>query len=335
MPLALTGSSATTVKDKRSYKEVQELLLLHRRYEEKAVRIYRKGLSDANRSDEGQTNTGRLEPREQQMVINSSHGGLTKTRTRHKKFSQKLQHDELPKQLYINDQDYLRQLLLKRDSYEDIGDSNTVLHSGDRAQLRLPKLEGIPPENKEIFYTTLPKMPSLPKLKDRKVGSINPHRKKKRFRQNYQRGESSTFSADNCLTIRQLPRDHFMLHNQSASLASLPTNFPVGITPPSPERMTMDEGQLWLVPFVNIEIPPYRLAKWNEVENGRLSVEGAGYREIQNNEESSNDRNNGGATQPKYKRNVHFSEFLHEIHLYSPLSTHSVRSKEDIEDINN
>ena len=72
MPLALTGSSATTMKDKRSYKEVQELLLLHRRYEEKAVRIYRKGLSDANRSDEGQTNTGRLEPREQQMVINSS-----------------------------------------------------------------------------------------------------------------------------------------------------------------------------------------------------------------------------------------------------------------------
>lgn len=99
--------------------------------------------------------------------------------------------------------------------------------------------------------------------------------------------------------------------------------------------MTMDEGQLLLVPFVNIEIPPYRLAKWNEVENGSLSVEGAGYREIQNNEESSNDRNNGGATQPKYKRNVHFSEFLHEIHLYSPLSTHSVRSKEDIEDINN
>lgn len=335
MPLALTGSSATTMKDKRSYNEVQELLLLHRRYEEKAVRIFRKGLSDTNKLDEGQTNAGRLQPREQQMAINSSNSGSAKTLTRHKKTSKKLPHDELPKPLYINDKDYLRQLLLKRDPYEDIADSNTVSHSEDRAQLRLPKLEGIPPENKEIFYTTLPKMPSLPKIRDSKVGSINPRRKKKRISQNYQRGESSTFSAANCLTIRQLPRDHFMLQNQSTSITSLPTNFPVGISPQSPERMTMDEGQLWLVPLVNIEIPPYRLARWNEVENGSLTVEGAGYRETQNNEESSNNKSSGGLRQPKYKRNVHFSEFLHEIHLYSPISTHSTRSKEDVEDINN
>lgn len=344
MPLALTGSSAAAVKDKRSYKEVQELLLLHRRYEEKAVRIFRKGLSDANRTDEKQTNDAkRLEPPREQIANDSSNGGLTEMRTRHNKASTKLQHDELPKPLYLNDKEYLRQLLLKRDPNENFVDNHTATHSEDRAQLRLPKLEGIPPENKEIFYTTLPKMPPLPKIKDSKVSGINQHRKKKRSQQNYRHNQSSTFSAESCLTIRQLPRDHFMLHggvNQSASVSTLPTAFPSGITPPreidlSSEARTMDEGHLWLVPFVNIEIPPYRLAKWNDLGNGSLSVEGAVYKETQNINNSSHNKEIEEPTKPKYKRNVHFSEFLHEIHLYSPISTHSPKSREDVNDVNN
>lgn len=326
MPLALTGSSSA-VKDNRSYKEVQELLLLHRRYEEKAVRVFRKGLSDANRADEKHANN-RPQPGKQ-LANPASSNGLTETRARRKKPSTNLHDEDLSKPIYLNDQEYLQQLLLKSDANRNILDEHIVTHSEDRAQLILPKLEGIPPENKEIFYTTLPKMPPLPKIKDSKVNTIKLHSKKKRNRQ-YSRNEPSTFTAETCLTVRQLPRDHFMLHD-SSSISAVP-QFP-RITPPreielSSEAITTDEGHLWLVPFVNIEIPPYRLAKWNELENGSYSTEGVRHQEMQNG--VSSDKREIEDSQPKYKRNVHFSEFLHEIHLYSPISTQSTKSaKED------
>lgn len=332
MPLALTGSSSA-VKDNRSYKEVQELLLLHRRYEEKAVRVFRKGLSDANRADEKHANN-RPQPGKQ-LANPASSNGLTETRARRKKPSTNLHDEDLSKPIYLNDQEYLQQLLLKSDANRNILDEHIVTHSEDRAQLILPKLEGIPPENKEIFYTTLPKMPPLPKIKDSKVNTIKLHSKKKRNRQ-YSRNEPSTFTAETCLTVRQLPRDHFMLHD-SSSISAVP-QFP-RITPPreielSSEAITTDEGHLWLVPFVNIEIPPYRLAKWNELENGSYSTEGVRHQEMQNG--VSSDKREIENSQPKYKRNVHFSEFLHEIHLYSPISTQSTKSaKEDGNDINN
>lgn len=332
MPLALTGSSSA-VKDNRSYKEVQELLLLHRRYEEKAVRVFRKGLSDANRADEKHANN-RPQPGKQ-LANPASSNGLTETRARRKKPSTNLHDEDLSKPIYLNDQEYLQQLLLKSDANRNILDEHIVTHSEDRAQLILPKLEGIPPENKEIFYTTLPKMPPLPKIKDSKVNTIKLHSKKKRNRQ-YSRNEPSTFTAETCLTVRQLPRDHFMLHD-SSSISAVP-QFP-RITPPreielSSEAITTDEGHLWLVPFVNIEIPPYRLAKWNELENGSYSTEGVRHKEMQNG--VSSDKREIENSQPKYKRNVHFSEFLHEIHLYSPISTQSTKSaKEDGNDINN
>lgn len=332
MPLALTGSSSA-VKDNRSYKEVQELLLLHRRYEEKAVRVFRKGLSDANRADEKHANN-RPQPGKQ-LANPASSNGLTETRARRKKPSTNLHDEDLSKPIYLNDQEYLQQLLLKSDANRNILDEHIVTHSEDRAQLILPKLEGIPPENKEIFYTTLPKMPPLPKIKDSKVNTIKLHSKKKRNRQ-YSRNEPSTFTAETCLTVRQLPRDHFMLHD-SSSISAVP-QFP-RITPPreielSSEAITTDEGHLWLVPFVNIEIPPYRLAKWNELENGSYSTEGVRHQEMQNG--VSSDKREIEDSQPKYKRNVHFSEFLHEIHLYSPISTQSTKSaKEDGNDINN
>lgn len=332
MPLALTGSSSA-VKDNRSYKEVQELLLLHRRYEEKAVRVFRKGLSDANRADEKHANN-RPQPGKQ-LANPASSNGLTETRARRKKPSTNLHDEDLSKPIYLNDQEYLKQLLLKSDANRNILDEHIVTHSEDRAQLILPKLEGIPPENKEIFYTTLPKMPPLPKIKDSKVNTIKLHSKKKRNRQ-YSRNEPSTFTAETCLTVRQLPRDHFMLHD-SSSISAVP-QFP-RITPPreielSSEAITTDEGHLWLVPFVNIEIPPYRLAKWNELENGSYSTEGVRHQEMQNG--VSSDKREIEDSQPKYKRNVHFSEFLHEIHLYSPISTQSTKSaKEDGNDINN
>ena len=338
--MALTGSSSS-MKDKRGYKDLQELLLLHRRYEEKAVRIFRKGLSDANRTDEKHA-TNRTQTFKH-LANPATSNGLTETRARHKKpssTSSNLQHGDLSKPINLNDQEYLRQLLLKSEATSNrLNDEHNATHFEDRAQLILPKLEGIPPENKEIFYTTLPKMPPLPKLRDSKFNTVKPHRKKTHNRQSSRRNEPSTFAAETCLTVRQLPRDHFMLHDSSSISAVQP--FP-RISPPreidlSSEAITTDEGHLWLVPFVNIEIPPYRLAKWNELENGSSSTEGVSrHKESQNGVSSDKRVREIENSQPKYKRNVHFSEFLHEIHLYSPISTQSTKSaKEDGNNINN
>ena len=336
MPMALTGSSSS-MKDKRGYKDLQELLLLHRRYEEKAVRIFRKGLSDANRADEKQA-TNRTQTCKR-LANPATSNGLTETRARHKKpssTSSNLQYGDLSKPIYLNDKEYLRQLLLKSEANSNLKNEHNATHFEDRAQLILPKLEGIPPENKEIFYTTLPKMPPLPKLRDSKFNTVKPHRKKTHNRQSTRRNEPSTFAAETCLTVRQLPRDHFMLHDSSS--ISAVQQFP-RISPPreidlSSEAITTDERHLWLVPFVNIEIPPYRLAKWNELENGSSSTEGVRHKESQNG--VSSDKKEIKDSQPKYKRNVHFSEFLHEIHLYSPISTQSTKSaKEDGNNINN
>ena len=331
--MALTGSSSS-VKDKRGYKDLQELLLLHRRYEEKAVRIFRKGLSDANRADEkhatNTTQTGK------QLANSATIDGLTEMRARHKKPPSNLHHEDLPKPIHLNDQEYLKQLLLRSEANGNIFDEHNVTRSANRAQLILPKLEGIPPENKEIFYTTLPKMPPLPKVKDTKFNTVKPHRKKTHKRQSSRRNEPSTFAAETCLTVRQLPSDHFMLHD-SSSISAVPQFS--RISPPreidlSSKAITTDEGHLWIVPFVNIEIPPYRLAKLNGLENGRSSTEGVRHKETQNG--VSSDKREIENSQPKYKRNVHFSEFLHEIHLYSPISAQSTKSaKEDGNDINN
>lgn len=339
MPFALTGTSES-VKDKRSYKEMRELLLLHRRYEEKAVRLFRKGLSGSNKTDEIR-DTKRLSSTNTATDLNEP----TKASGNHKKNSTTPKNP--PKSFHLNDKDYLKQLLLSSGGNVNFSDRSVAQRHWDvtstRAQLRLPKLDSIPPENKEIFYTALPKMPPLPKLKDRKSEPLKRDKKKKRNRHNSSQ-ERNTFSSQTCLSVRQLPRDHFMLHDfgnggsSSSKTSTLPALPRISLSremDPTSEAITHEEGNLWLVPIVNIEIPRYRLEKWDELENGGpTTTEQDKFKAVQIKGVSSENRTIEDQ-QPKYKRNVHFSEFLHEIHLYSPISTaHSARSMEDVKNIN-
>lgn len=334
MPLALTGSP-TSEKDKRNYKEVQELLLLHRRYEEKAVRLFRKGLSVAETPDT------KRQAHAQPTTITALDKASTETHGNLKKLSPRLHCGDFTKPLYLNDKDYLKQLLLEDEANGKFSDRSVAQRldgNHNRAQLRLPKLDSIPPENKEIFYTTLPKMPPLPKIKETKVKAVKPRRKEKRGRHNSST-RSNTLSSETCLTIRQLPRDHFMLHDFGSVGNSSSLNVPAlpHIIRPreidlSSKTASTDEGCLWLVPFVNIEIPPYRLANWNEIESGCFSAVEDEPKELQKLKAGvHSDGRTIEGSRPKYKRNVHFSEFLHQIHLYSPISTaQSARSREDI-----
>lgn len=332
-PLCLSGST-TSEKDKRSYKEVEELLLLHRRYEQNALRLFRKGLTVEEAPE-----LARQAPTRAITTDTALNKSSTETRGKQMKHSSKLYREDTTEPLYLNDKDYLKQLLLRDDANGTVVDrwEPQKWDNTSRAQLRLPKLESIPPENKEIFYTTLPKVPPLPKLKETKVKATKPHRKKKRSRYNSVT-VPSTFSSAKCLTVRQLPSDHFLLHDfepgtKSSSISSVPrlpriTQSSKTITT---EAISADEGCLWLVPVVNIEIPSYRLAKWNEIENGNLSTEEDQHKELLEIQAGVDPGRVIEVSQPKYKRNVHFSEFLHEIHLYSPMSTtQSAMSKEDI-----
>lgn len=335
MPLALTESPETG-KENRTYKEIQELLLLHRRYEKKALRLFRKGLSADTCTDVTKRPRASLAPKNNNALNKSSAERQEKQRS----YSQ--ERKDLTTQLHLSDKDYLRQLVVKDAKVSSV--DNSVAPKGDythsRTQLRLPKLEGIPPENKEIFYTTLPKMPPLPKLKEKKVAATKSHGKKKRNHKT-SCNETGTFtasSAETCLNIRQLPGDHFMLRdfgngsavNTSSSMIKVPKIL-ASEEELSSKALGTEEGYVWIVPVVNIEIPPYRLENWKEIDSVGLPIKedkdlqrptaGPGRSEINENKN----------LEPRYKRNVHFSEFLHEIHLYSPVSTsQSVRSTEEL-----
>jgi hypothetical protein len=60
---------------------------------------------------------------------------------------------------YLNDDEYISGLLAKSEKGQPSDGRN---FKGERLSLRLPKMESISAENKAIFYTTLPKIPSLP-----------------------------------------------------------------------------------------------------------------------------------------------------------------------------
>lgn len=333
MPLALTGSPEAD-RESRTYKDVQELLLLHRHYEQKAMHLFRKGLSVEETSD----------------VIRRSHAQLSSKNSSFDKSSTdtREKRKDSTTHLYFNDRDYLKQLLLKDTGQSvdfvdcSLAPKRTDTHS--RTQLRLPKLDSIPPENKEIFYTTLPKMPPLPKLKEKNVPSIKLHGKKKRNRQ-ASCNESRPFSgsAEKCLSIRQLPRDHFMLRDYGGSTLSSMLKVPKISRSSRPSEIELnsegsadaDKGCVWIVPVVNIDVPPYRLENWKEIENEAGFLTKGNKHSIEKQQLQvglhRSERKENEDSEPKYKRNVHFSEFLHEIHLYSPNSTsQSARSNEGI-----
>ena len=142
MPLALTGST-TSGKDQRSYKEVEELLLLHRRYEKNALRLFRKGLTVEEAPDLARQATTPLSATD--TAVNK---GSTETRGKQKKNSSKVHREDTTKPLYLNDKDYLKQLLLRDGVNSTVVDRSEPQKRDNtsRAQLRLPKLESIPPE---------------------------------------------------------------------------------------------------------------------------------------------------------------------------------------------
>lgn len=335
MPLALTESPETG-KENRTYKEIQELLLLHRRYEKKALRLFRKGLPADTSKDVTKRPRASLTPKNDNTLNKSSAERQEKQRS----YSQ--QRKDLTTQLHLNDKEYLRQLVVKEAKVSSVDNSLAPKRDNthSRTQLRLPKLEGIPPENKEIFYTTLPKMPPLPKLKEKKLAATKSHGKKKRKHKTYsnETGTFTTSSAETCLNIRQLPGDHFMLRdvrnggavNTSSSMIKVP-KFLGSEEELSSKSLDTEEGYVWIVPVVNIEIPPYRLENWKEIDSRGLPIKK--HKDLQRltatprGSKIKEDEN----SEPRYKRNVHFSEFLHEIHLYSPVSSsQSARSNEGL-----
>ena len=122
MPLALTESPETG-KENRSYKEIQELLLLHRRYEKKALRLFRKGLPADTSKDVTKRPRASLTPKNDNTLNKSSAERQEKQRS----YSQ--QRKDLTTQLHLNDKEYLRQLVVKEAKVSSV--DNSLAAKGD------------------------------------------------------------------------------------------------------------------------------------------------------------------------------------------------------------
>ena len=332
MPLVLSDSSTSEKhrRDDTNDKEVQKLLLLHRRFEKNAMRLFRNGLTEENRKEERNSvrrHSPVLTPRPGFTNLYELNNSPRKTHA-----------GNFSKTFDLN-REYSEQLLLaRRDSNGEyispsLGFAKDVnINKNIRREntLRLPKLEGISPENKTIFYTTLPKMPPFPKMKERERKSQR--KKEKQSCHMHINETNAVLRNDTCLTIRKLPSDP-LLHrdvSQNGGGSSSTPLFQSAIDPIkdestgfSSEVLSSNEGRLWLVPVVNIEIPSYRLGKPTNLDTRKCLTEDETERKMKRAARKETPQE----SKPAYKRNVHFSEFLHEIHLYSPLSTLSSKSK--------
>lgn len=309
--------SAPILKRSKSYQDVKELLLLHRRYETSALRSFRRGLTDLSISDKRGKRTRKITDGDRISTLHEETHRTSKCK----------QSDSLTKGKSLEDSEYLAQIISKIDGNGELSNFSSLAECVPKPNaLRLPKLESIPKENKAIFYTTLPSIPALPKLKEPRTAP----RIIKRVNKKYQKSDIGHYcQPDGCLTVRQLPRDHSMLRDFGAINAVEVANYSTEDSPTlcitssvdvasTEQHKASTEQLLWLVPVVEQSgEQPFRLTK---SAGSELDVR----RRVSNKEKKGSEKRHEDKEEsktPKYKRNVHFSEYLHEIHLYTPLST--------------
>ena len=187
-------------------KDAEELLVMHKRFEQNAVkRMYTYGgLVDLENHC--------------RKFYGSSSAPISSTRSRADKM---LQRDRRWNLSCFNDHGYLDHLLPKKEHFQRNVNRNEKIESGllnlrktsarfpDKQSnaLRLPKFNSLPPENKEIFYTRLSQIPSLPRFPEIKTQTKQvPKRKATKNRQ--LKFDLNPFQpAENCLQVRALLRN--------------------------------------------------------------------------------------------------------------------------------
>lgn len=152
-PSLWPNEDSSSQSDERS---AYQLIELHKRFEEDAVRHHRNGY------------TSPREDKINELRDNSNHS-----------LARKVEHN-FPKAKFHNDEDYFQELM--RTQQDESMNSK-------RAQLtlRLPKLENISPENKAIFYTALPVIPSV------RASDVKKYQLTKKRTKNKMTFEASTF----------------------------------------------------------------------------------------------------------------------------------------------
>ena len=319
--------------------DVQELLVMHKRLEENAFRrVIGRGLLDLEpccRSVKSGNNSGKK----------FSSIGANVSRN-FNKASQTAEQDKLRKTKYSSGKGYLDQLMTKEKISHQHGNEHTAglldlrKSSNDISKstsLRLPKFTSLPPENKEIFYTRLSCISALSRLPEIKMQTRQTTTRKVTRKTQIKYGQSNELG-ESCLHVRALlGNDNELSAITAVGSANTEKNertmsFPSVKEIFATEKADKKQGArqtnlLYLFPTENhTKLERFRLSSGargtvpvtmrnitqrapQQTERAVMVENGAG-----NLLAKINDENN----KLKDKRNVHFSEFLHEVHLYSP-----------------
>ena len=292
----LPPAESSVWKRSKHYRDVRELLLLHKRYEVDAMRALKRSKTSIDQDKE---------KRRQRIARTASAGGNAGVSLEPRK-------DKKKNSVCGMDSGYLSQIMSGIGS--DRGLKLVTTPPRPKA-LRLPKLDCIPQGSKAIFYTNLPCMPALPSVKEPKS---SPRSAKRINRTDHKSGVRQYALPEGCLKVRQLPSDHAMLRdggsvtasgNNDCSKSALQIANRSDDISGERSHTAVGEGLYWLVPV--LDESSFRLNRksgekpTNKYNNDRAKKQGTSQE----------------TATPKYKRSVHFSEFLHEVHLYTPVST--------------
>ncbi|XP_032230662.1 uncharacterized protein LOC116614133 [Nematostella vectensis] len=279
-------------KVKKQREDFKKLLDLHKRFEDHATRIIRHGVVEIRETESGAPAS--------QVPASTI--------------------DLLPRKKFLNDREYMKELFYRNDVVVT-GPESVNTNPRKANFLRLPVLDGISSENKAIFYTALPRIPSL------KVSTVNArkpkdvlNRRKKVQKDTHWEEKSKKLIRDTKKCLKVMPLLSNGEHPNSIFTSVDGGNhiigFPVlpGIAPESSQSdiRGVTDIQVWVIPY-----------------GGHVTLQEIGLKgkavKAKDKAGSRDKRKRKTDVAPKYKKNVHFSEFLHEVHLYSPAPTRSRR----------
>lgn len=333
---------------KKQLQDAHELLIMHKRFEQNAARrmFDRGGLADLGHQCQSfQTSNSRIAHNRDRIP------------NRFPNVLQGVDHGKkLRKSKCFKDNGYLEQLVPKReishppDKNENIDsrllDLSPNHNSKDHQSnlLRLPKFSSLPPENKEIFYTQLSHIPSLPRFPEIKT-QIKQSAKRKVTQKRQLKDDSNQLEADKCLQIHALLRNRKAFHDNTAASSGKTVklmNFPSAreLFNSQKAKTKRDGSNLNVLNFLSAEnkVTP-KIFRWSNFADGQ-TIPGTSVKDMNFSNAPHKTASVAvmektvGSTilkekltaaeckklNVKLQRTVRFSEFLQEVHFYSPIN---------------
>lgn len=276
----------------RRTRDLQQLILLHKRFEEDALRFFRRGYVSPPRNS--------TENKPEETRLNFA-----------RDLSRRMMLGYFPRVDYGNDDDYMMELL---GNYEGGKLDKNHGFKSERLALKLPRMETISAENKAIFYTTLPKIPSFPaKTENKRNRGIHSFRNRNVPKSRSSRSKDESFFKIKPASLSWKGESFFEDLNAIGKVresnckrgSQIQVVLPKVSAKKDANRKEVDEKR---------GLP-------NQTEH-RLTLEGdSGVKNISKKTELLEEKTKEKLLRKgdgKNDKTVQFCELLHEVHLYSP-----------------